>query len=125
MANESQVAQHILQIAHNGQESQSLVAQHVVQVLTEAPVGIRFTDIDCTDLASKETLTRTEATGLSWAVLDSNDASAITGIEDQNNNLNITDGEGFIQTPDITPGSYIVILQDGTGKIGAYVMDAN
>ena len=123
MTNETQVAQHILQVSHNGEESQALVAQHVVQALVAAPIGIRFTDPECTDLFSKETLLQTDGPGHSWAVLDNADASAVTTILDQNNTLNIDQGEAFIQT-DVTPGSYIVIVQNGTGSIGAYVMEA-
>ena len=123
MAN-SRVAQHMIQIVHNGAASKARVAQHMVQVVTEAPTGIRFTDPECTDLFSLETLTQITEVGLSWAVLNNSDASAVTSILDKNNTLNIDSGEGFIQT-DITPGTYIVIVQNGTGSIGAYVMNAN
>lgn len=124
MTNETQVAQHILQAAHNGEASQALVAQHVMQVLMEAPIGFRFTDGECTDLFSIETLLQTDGSGHSWAVLDNADASAVTKIEDQNNTLDVDQGEAFIQT-DVTPGDYIVIVQNGTGSIGAYVMTAS
>lgn len=125
MANETQVGQHMVQVAHNGEESQALCAQHMVQVLVESPIGFRFTETICTDLASKETLLRTNEEELSWAVLDSDDGSEVTSILDQNNTLNIVDGEGFIQAEDVVLGTdYIVVLQNGTGSIGAYVMTA-
>ena len=121
---ESRVSQHIVQVANDGDDSNSRVSQHLVQVLMQAPVGIRFQDGDCTKLFSLETLQTETATGLSWAVLNNDDASEVDSILLQDDNLNLTEGKGFIAT-DITPGTYIVIVQDGAGKIGAYVMDAN
>lgn len=121
---EARVSQHAVQALHTGGASNAKVSQHAVQVLVGAPTGILFHDLDCTSLYSKETNIEPTINGLSWSVLNSNDGSAVTSILDKGNNLNLYEGEGFINT-DITPGNYIVIVQDGTGQIGAYVMDAN
>lgn len=120
----SLVSQHSVQILHNGEGSNSQVSQVLVQALIESPTGIIFQELDCTQLYGEETLLKTNESNLSWMVLNSDDASAVTSVLDKGSNLNIVNGHGFIET-DITPGTYIVIVQNGSGSIGAYVMDAN
>ena len=124
MVNQTRVSQHITEIAHNGEESNAVVSQHVVQVLTERPDGIHWTDANCTGLYSDIDQADITESGLSWAVLDNDDASAVTDILDQNNNGNINGGNGFFTTEAAT-GTYIVVVQNGTGKIGAYIMDVS
>lgn len=123
---ESRLSQHMVQVLHTGLIGESRISQHVVQALTTIPAiegVIRFQTSDCTNLYSKGDLNNVTESGLSWAVLDSSDASAVTSILDQNNNLNIVNGTGVIETT-LDPGEYIVIVQNGTGSIGAYVMNA-
>lgn len=115
------VSQHTIQIADDGDDSNCLVSQHTIQVAMGAPAGLKFEDINCTDICSEDTQLSLTEDGLSWAILDNSDASLVTSILGQGNNLNVTDGEGFI-TIDLSPGIYIVIVQStsGSGSIAAY-----
>ena len=121
MAN-SIVSQNSIAVLHNGEESQSVVSQTVVQVLVEVPLGLRFQGFDCTNLINDTNTVDITESDLSWAILDNPSASLVTAISEQNNNLNINEGEGFVAV-DTSPSTYLVVVQNGTGSIGAYIMD--
>jgi hypothetical protein len=118
----SVVSQNSVQVLHSGGDSNSIVSQHVVQVLIEAPSGLWFRCDDCTNLINDTNTVDITESGLSWAILDNQAAASVTAIAEQNNNLNIENGVGFVKT-ETAPGTYLVIVQNGTGSIGAYVMD--